>query len=107
MAMSAFFLPMRRASRQDRAAGQVFFDRLAAHAAGTSASASHGYDGLVRPERCLPERRPCSINATDIPGFSMSSGGAVPVRPGRFLVVAGSGLQAAVQDADEAVGELT
>ena len=53
------------------------------------------------PEPTLP------INATDIPGFSMSSGGAVPVRPGSFLVVAGSGLQAAVQDADEPVAELT
>src|SRR4051794_20636045 len=45
-------------------------------------------------------------NATDIPGFSMSSGGAVAMRPGGGFVVAGAGLQTAVQDADEAVGEL-
>ncbi len=47
-----------------------------------------------------------SLNATDIPGFSMSSGGAVAVRPGGCFVVAGAGLEAAVQDADEAVAEL-
>jgi hypothetical protein len=53
-ARSAFFLPMRRASRQNRAASQVFFDRDAAHAAWINASESHGFAGFVRPERCLP-----------------------------------------------------
>src|SRR5215472_10146312 len=47
-----------------------------------------------------------SINATDIPGFSMSSGPGEVVRPGGGFVVDGAGLQAAVQDADEPVGEL-
>src|SRR5262245_37730717 len=47
----------------------------------------------------------CS-NATDIPGFSMSSCCRVVVGPGGGLVVEGAGLQAAVQDADEPVGEL-
>jgi hypothetical protein len=40
----------------------------------------------------------------------MSSGGSlifVVVCPGGGLVIAGAGLQAAVQDADEAVGQLT
>jgi hypothetical protein len=46
----------------------------------------------------------------DIPGVWMSSGEAalwcfVPVCPGGCLVVAGTGLEAAVEDADEAVGE--
>ena len=36
----------------------------------------------------------------------MSSGGVEVVCPGGGFVVAGAGLQAAVQDADEAVGEL-
>ena len=36
----------------------------------------------------------------------MSSGGGVVVGPGGVLVVEGAGLEAAVQDADEAVGEL-
>jgi hypothetical protein len=36
----------------------------------------------------------------------MSSGGGVAVGPGGVLVVEGSGFEAAVQDADVAVGEL-
>ena len=36
----------------------------------------------------------------------MSSGAVLDVCPGGVLVVAGSGFEAAVQDADEAVGEL-
>jgi hypothetical protein len=38
VAMIAFFLPIRRASRQNLAAIHVFFERDAAHAACTSAS---------------------------------------------------------------------
>ena len=45
-------------------------------------------------------------NATDIPGFSKSSSGRGVVCPGGVFVVEGVGLQAAVQDADEAVREL-
>jgi hypothetical protein len=36
----------------------------------------------------------------------MSSGGGVVVAPGGVFVVAGVGLQAAVEDADESVGDL-
>jgi len=47
----------------------------------------------------------------DIPGVSMSSGGVrlrdvFPVAPGDGLVVAGAGLEAAVQDADQAAGQV-
>jgi hypothetical protein len=38
--------------------------------------------------------------------LGLSSGGCCVVCPGGLLVVAGVGLQAAVEDADEAVGEL-
>ena len=54
--------------------------------------------------RVLPGRR--VNNATDIPGFSMSSCRRVVVGPGGGLVVVGAGFQAAVQDADESVGQL-
>ena len=47
---------------------------------------------------------------TDIPSWNLSSGGGLQgvlvVRPGGGLVVEGAGLEAAVQDADEPVGEL-
>src|SRR3954453_11926312 len=43
--------------------------------------------------------------AADIPGFSLSSSGAQVV-PGGVFVVGSVGLQAAVEDADEAVREL-
>src|SRR5215471_5167714 len=56
--------------------------------------------------RCDAYLRRRLINATDIPGFSMSSGPGEVVRPGGGFVVDGAGLQAAVQDADEPVGEL-
>src|SRR5215472_7164496 len=54
--------------------------------------------------RSMPAKRPA--NATDIPGFSMSSCCRGVVGPGGGLVVEAAGLQAAVQDADEPVGEL-
>jgi hypothetical protein len=38
--------------------------------------------------------------------LGLSSGGCCVVCPGGLLVAAGVGLQAAVEDADEAVGEL-
>ncbi|MCW2761362.1 MAG: hypothetical protein JWR85_1563 [Marmoricola sp.] len=44
--------------------------------------------------------------AADIPGFSESSSGGGVVCPCGVFVVGGVGFQAAVQDADEAVGEL-
>src|SRR5262245_927403 len=54
--------------------------------------------------RSMPAKRPA--NATDIQGFSMSSCCRVVVGPGGGLVVEAAGLQAAVQDADEPIGEL-
>src|SRR3954454_7270016 len=50
-----------------------------------------------------PQRR--TLSAADIPGFSLSSSGAQVV-PGGVFVVGSVGLQAAVEDADEAVREL-
>jgi hypothetical protein len=47
-----------------------------------------------------------SGKGADIPGFSMSSRGGDVVAPGDGFAVERSGFQAAVQDADEAVGEL-
>ncbi len=44
--------------------------------------------------------------SADIPGFQTSSGGGRDVCPGGVFVIGGVGLQAAVQDADEAIGEL-
>jgi hypothetical protein len=46
------------------------------------------------------------LNATDIPGFSSSSRGGVVVGPGGLFIVGGAGLEAAVEDADEAIREL-
>ena len=45
--------------------------------------------------------------AADIPGFSKSSGGRGVVCPCGGFVIGGVGFQAAVEDADEAVGELS
>jgi hypothetical protein len=47
------------------------------------------------------------LDAADIPGFSKSSGGRGVVCPCGLLVVGGAGFQAAVEDADEAVRELS
>jgi len=47
-----------------------------------------------------------TLSAADIPGFSMSSGAGHVVAPGGCFVVASVGLQAAVEDPDEAVGDL-
>ncbi len=44
--------------------------------------------------------------AADLPGSVVSSSGVEDVCPGGVLVVGGLGFQAAVEDADEAVGEL-
>ncbi len=44
--------------------------------------------------------------SADIPGFQPSSGGGQDVCPGGVFVIGGVGLQAAVQDADKAIGEL-
>jgi hypothetical protein len=44
-------------------------------------------------------------SAADIPGFSLSRG-ALEMSPGGGFVVAGVGLETAVQDTDEAVAEL-
>jgi hypothetical protein len=55
----------------------------------------------------ISTRCPTSVNATDIPGFGLSSCGRVVVGPGGVFVVEGGGLQAAVQDADEPVAELS
>jgi len=46
-------------------------------------------------------------HAADIPGSLKSSGGCSEVGPGCVFVVAGVGFQAAVQDADEPVGQLS
>ena len=59
---------------------------------------------LQRPSTIQERLNP--LNATDIPGFSMSSCRRVVVGPGGGLVVVGAGFQAAVQDADESVGQL-
>jgi hypothetical protein len=48
-----------------------------------------------------------ALSAADIPGSVVSSGAVVDVCPGGVFVVEGVGLQAAVQDADPAVGELS
>lgn len=45
--------------------------------------------------------------AADIPGFLLSSSGAVVVVPSGVLVVELAGLEAAVEDADPPVAELT
>ena len=45
--------------------------------------------------------------AADIPGSLKSSGSCCEVGPGGVFVVAGVGFEAAVQDADEAVGQLS
>src|SRR5215469_14502124 len=45
-------------------------------------------------------------NAADIACSGTSSRGLLVVAPGGLLVVGGAGFEAAVQDADEAVGEL-
>src|ERR1700753_1157766 len=42
----------------------------------------------------------------DIPGLSVSSGLLAAVSPGGVLSVEGAGFEAAVEDADEAVGQL-
>ena len=47
-----------------------------------------------------------ALSAADIPGFWMSSGSGV-VGPGDVLVVCRVGLQAAMEDADQSVGNLT
>jgi hypothetical protein len=73
-----------------------------------------------RPSRCgdtprlLARDRPHIVHlsanarlAPDIPGFSMSSSCCVVVLPGDGLVVGGVGFQAAVQDANESVGDLS
>src|SRR5665647_4345 len=44
--------------------------------------------------------------AADIPGFSLSSSGPGVVVPGEGFVVGLAGFEAAVEDADPAVGEL-
>ncbi len=64
---------------------------------GVGASISPSLEALRAAGRCL---------AADIPGFSLSRGRAILVCPGDGFVVGGAGLQAAVQDADEAVAEL-
>ena len=47
-----------------------------------------------------------ALNSAEIPGFASSSGcGVLMVRPGAVFVVDSSGFEAAVEDADEAVGE--
>ncbi len=65
--------------------------------------------GLL-PPLSLPDCKTCTAlddNAADIPGSLKSSGSCCEVGPGGVFVVAGVGLQAAVQDADEAVGQLS
>ena len=59
--------------------------------------------GVQRANECarLPRAR-----AADIPCSVGSSGGLVVVAPGGVFVVGGAGLEAAVEDADEAVAEL-
>src|SRR3954467_10529220 len=57
------------------------------------------------------ERLACQSGAaggpgSDIPWCGASSGGGVELGPGGVLVVAGLALEAAVQDADEPVGQL-
>lgn len=47
-----------------------------------------------------------ALSAADIPSFSMTSGTGHVVAPGGVFVVASSGFEAAVEDADETVGEL-
>lgn len=50
---------------------------------------------------------PTRSHRADIPAFWLSSSDGIPVSPGGGFVVAGVGLQAAVQDANEAVAELS
>src|SRR5262249_10094329 len=55
-------------------------------------------------------QRQCGVGSQDIPGVWMSSGGVglgevFPVAPCDGLVVAGAGLEASVQDADQAAGQ--
>ena len=56
------------------------------------------------PKAVVPSPRPPTRQTSQIVG--VSSRAAVDVCPGGVLVVAGTGFEAAVQDADEAVGEL-
>src|ERR1700680_4793324 len=52
--MSAFCLPIRRPSHQNRADSHVSFERAAAQDAWINALVSQGLAGFVRPERRLP-----------------------------------------------------
>jgi hypothetical protein len=82
------------------------------------AVARPGAPGLVHAGRCGSlGGRDCRVagehpdhigapTAADIPGSWLSSGGFGVVVPGGVFVVGGCGFEAAVQDADEAVGEL-
>jgi hypothetical protein len=60
----------------------------------------------IRQARPYDSRDDSERIAADILGFSVSSGAGEVVAPGGVFVVGGVGLQAAVEDADEAVREL-
>jgi len=63
---------------------------------------------LDNPAFLGPTARPAkSRYAADIPGSVLSSSGAVVVVPSGVLVVELAGLEAAVEDADPPVAELT
>ena len=47
----------------------------------------------------------CGVVVGDIPGLYLSSGGCLAVGPGGGFVVGGLVFEAAVEDADESVGE--
>lgn len=57
----------------------------------------------ARPKR--PVRSRGLQDGLDIPGVGVSSGLELPVAPGGVLVVEGAGFEAAVEDADEPVGD--
>jgi len=57
--------------------------------------------------QCVNVRLGSALNSADIPGSLKSSRGCSEVGPGGVFVVSGVGFQAAVQDADEPVGQLS
>ena len=61
--------------------------------------------GGLRGARLIP--RPCRRGAQTSHGFGVSSRVGVELGPGGVLAIGGAGLQAAVEDADEAVAELS
>jgi hypothetical protein len=67
-----------------------------------------GYRTLITKSKAGADKRgpQPTFMRLDIPGASVSSGeGVLAVGPGGGFVVEGSGFKAAVQDADETVGE--